>query len=115
MGNNSNYNGKQKGKNRKNRKNNANSNNDSGQNSGKNVVKEVIVMNTLNFPELTSDNSKSSEKIDSLAASNGTNNTDANQSASAGYLTGYAAALRQNRNKVIEDKEKNSVSANGQV
>jgi len=119
--NSSNYNGKNKGKNRKNRKNNNGNNNEGGQNNigsnnnaGKTVTKEVIVMNTLNFPELKTDKgSKSNDGKTELSSSsnNGANGDDI--SAPSNQLTGYAAALRQKRSKVfVHEKEKNVSSMN---
>lgn len=106
-------NGKQKGKHRKNRKNNnINSNNNSNNTNGntnknnkngKAQNKEVIVMNTLNFPELKSDKiPTNNQKSELMTVSDSLNGVESTAPASI-KLTGYAAALRQKRNKVVEE------------
>lgn len=101
--------GKQKGKNRKNRKNNNNSHNsDIGQSSSgtnsRRSSKEEIVMNKLNFPELkTGSNLKSDGRNKVSETLHGSDVSDSNTQ-TPHQLTGYAAALRQKRNIIPEEK-----------
>ena len=95
--------GKQRGKNKKNRKNNVGANGNENGRNRKNRVKETIVMNTLNFPELNAKTNLNDEKKENDINAKVQNlNIGATSSAK---LTGYAAALRQKKNKSVEVKD----------